>query len=367
LANGGYNFFDDQEDPPTYQQSPSILTAVFRRKIMDAIIESGLAMTQWLQESYPQLETFFYYISELGIEEFYLAVIPLIYWCIHKRLGKHLAFVFLISVMLNAIGKHAFRTPRPFWLESDLGLASEESYGVPSGHAQLATTTYLFVAGWVKKRWVWLVAIVMVILMAISRIYLGVHFWHDTLAGFLLGILVLVAYVLWQRYLARDFDKQILGYRLMFAVALPISLALVYGLIRLIIGEPDMGVAWSDFIAEAEIASIEAVATGFGALLGACVGLLLEASRVRFRVDGAVWKRALRYVIGLAITLLIWGGLRAIFPSDPLWLAIPLRVVRYVAILLWVAYYAPMVFVWLRLADAEPKPEITISLRQDDE
>jgi hypothetical protein len=178
--------------------------------------------------------------------------------------------------------------------------------------------------------------------------------------------LVLVGYVIWQRYLARDFNKQILGYRLMFAVALPVGLALIYGLVRLLIGEADMSVAWSAYIPEAELASIEAVATGFGALLGACVGLLLESSRVRFRVDGAVWKRALRYVVGLAVTLLIWGGLRAVFPSDPLWLAIPLRIVRYVAILLWVAYYAPMVFVWLRLADAEPKPAITISLRQDE-
>jgi membrane-associated phospholipid phosphatase len=332
---------------------------------MDAILESGLTMTQWLQNSYPQLEAFFYYISELGIEEFYLAIMPLIYWCIHKRLGRHLAIVFLISVMLNAIGKQALRTPRPYWLDSSLGLAAEDTYGVPSGHAQLATTTYLFVAGWVRKRWVWLVAIVMVILMAISRMYLGVHFWHDTVVGFLMGVLVLVAYVLWQRYLARGFNKQILGYRLMFAVALPVVLALIYGLIRLLIGEADMGVAWSAYVAEAEVASIETAATGFGALLGTCVGLLLETSRVRFRVDGAIWKRALRYVVGLAVTLLIWGSLRAIFPSDPLWLAIPLRVVRYVAILLWVAYYAPMVFVWLGLAEAEPKPEITISLREE--
>ncbi|MFO7537701.1 MAG: phosphatase PAP2 family protein [Chloroflexota bacterium] len=333
---------------------------------MDTMLESGLSMSQWLQESYPQLETFFYYISELGIEEFYLAVIPLIYWCIHKRLGKHLAFVFLISVMLNAIGKHALRTPRPYWLDGSLGLAAEDSYGVPSGHAQLATTTYLFVAGWIQKRWVWLVAIVMVILMGISRIYLGVHFWHDTLAGFLVGLLVLSGYIIWQHYLARNFNKQILGYRLMFAVALPLGLALIYGLIRLLIGDPDMSAAWSAYIPDAEIASIEAAATGFGALLGACIGLLLESSRVRFRVDGAIWKRALRYLLGLAVTLLIWGGLRAVFPSEPLLVAIPLRVVRYTAILLWVAYYAPMLFVWLRLAEAEPDPGITIAMRQEE-
>ena len=333
---------------------------------MDALYQSGLEVSQWLQATYPQLESFFYYISELGIEEFYLAIIPLIYWCIHKRLGKHLAFVFLISVMLNAIGKQALRTPRPYWLDSNLQLASESSYGVPSGHAQLATTTYFFVAGWIQKRWVWLVAIIMVFLMAISRMYLGVHYWFDTVVGILLALLILAAYVVWQHYLARDFNKQILGYRLMFAIALPVGLALIYGVIRLIIGEADMSVAWSAFIPDAEIASVEAVATGFGALLGACVGLLLESSRVRFRVDGAVWKRVLRYVLGLAVTLLIWGGLRAIFPSDPLWLAVPLRVLRYVAILLWVAYYAPMVFVWLGLAEADPKPEISISLRTEE-
>ncbi len=333
---------------------------------MDALYESGLAVSQWLQETYPQLETFFYYISELGIEEFYLAVIPLIYWCIHKRLGKHLAFVFLISVLLNAIGKHALRTPRPYWLDPSLQMASESSYGIPSGHAQLAATTYLFVAGWIQKRWVWMVAIIMVFLMAVSRMYLGVHFWIDTVVGIALALLILVAYWLWQHFLARDFNKQILGYRLMFAVALPVGMLLAYGLIRLIIGEADLSVAWAAFVPDAEIASVEAVATGFGALLGACIGLLLESSRVRFRVDGATWKRVLRYILGLAVTLLIWGGLRAVFPSDPLWLALPLRVLRYVLILLWVAYYAPMVFVWLGLAEADPKPEINISLRTEE-
>lgn len=333
---------------------------------MDALYESGLTVSQWLQETYPQLETFFYYFSELGIEEFYLAIIPLIYWCIHKRLGKHLAFVFLISVMLNAIGKHTFRTPRPYWLDESLRLASESSYGIPSGHTQMAATTYLFVAGWVQKRWVWVIAIIMVFLMAISRMYLGVHYWMDIVAGLLLALLLLAAYWLWQRFFAREFNKQILGYRLMFALALPVGLLLVYGLIRLIIGEADLSVAWAAYIPDAEISSMESVATGFGVLVGASIGLLLESSRVRFRVDGVIWKRVLRFLLGLAVTLLIWGGLRVVFPSDPLWLALPLRVLRYVLILLWVAYYAPMVFVWLGLAEADPKPEITISLRKEE-
>lgn len=329
------------------------------------IYESSLTLTQWLQETYPWLETFLYYFSELGIEEFYLAIIPLIYWCIHKQLGRHLAFVFLVSAMLNGIGKHAFRTPRPFWLDANVGLASEPSYGVPSGHTQMATATYLFIAYWLKKRWAWGAALLIILLMALSRVYLGVHFWHDIITGFLLGGSIIIGYVLWQKYAARNFNKQILGYRMMFALALPAGLALLYGLILLLIGEADMSVAWAAYIEAAEIASIEAVATGFGALLGAAIGLLLEPSRVRFQVEGAVWRRALRYLVGIAITLLIWGGLRAIFPSDPLWLAIPLRVLRYTLILLWVAYYAPMVFVWLRLATAEPDPGITITMRKD--
>ncbi len=148
----------------------------------------------------------------------------------------------------------------------------------------------------------------------------------------------------------------------MIAFIVPIVFAILYTLVRLLIGPPDLTVAWAGFIPEAELEGIEGFTTAVSSLFGIGVGLILESSRVRFRADGVIWKRIVRYVLGLVGAVLIWGGLKAVFPSDPLWLAIPLRFIRYTLLTLWIAYYAPIVFVRLKLAEADPDPGIDLSI-----
>ncbi len=329
---------------------------------MDPIFDFGLEATRWLQATFPQLEGLFHFISLLGIEEFYLALFPLVYWSIHKNFGRSLAYLFLFSNVFNAFGKHAVRGPRPFWLDNTIGLDSELSYGVPSGHVQGATLLYLFLASWVRKRWVWLVAIFMIVSMMLSRIYLGVHFVHDVGVGFAIALLVVVGFWIWRKKWRTGYKKRILGYRLMIAFLVPLVFAVLYTLVRLLIGSPDLAVAWAGFIPEAELEGVEGLTTAVSSLFGIGIGLILESSRVRFRADGVIWKRIARYVLGLVGAVLIWGGLKSVFPSDPLWLAIPLRFVRYTLLTLWIAYYAPIVFVRLNLAEADPDPGIDLSI-----
>lgn len=328
---------------------------------MDTLWDASLEATRWLQATYPQLAGFFTFISQLGLEEFYLAVIPLLYWSVDKQLGRHLAYVFLFVNALNPLFKHAFRGPRPFWLDASVELWPETSYGIPSGHTQLATAVYLFLAGWFRKTWGWLLAIFMVIAMNVSRVYLGSHFIHDVLAGTLIALIVLFGYFLWQRTYAANFGKRILGYRLMVAIVIPLVLALLYFVMRLIIGAPNINVAWASHITEAELEGLEGMATAVGSLLGAGIGLTLERSRVRFLSQGTVWQRIGRFLLGIIVTIALWRGLSLIFPADPLWLAIPLRILRYFITLLWVSFYAPMAFVRLKLAAAEPTPQITMT------
>lgn len=329
---------------------------------MDALFQFGLDATHWLQSTLPQLEPFFQFISTLGLEEFYLAMLPLIYWSVHKEAGRALAYIFLLGNVLNTTLKHALRQPRPFWLDPTLEQFTDFGYGIPSGHAQFTTTIYLFLAVWVRRRWMWLLAIVMIIVMSISRVYLGSHFVHDVVVGFLLGLLVLVGYLVWDRRYMTGFGKRIMGQRLLAAVAVPLGLTAVYLIIRLIIGEPDTSVAWASHIPTAELESVEGVVTAVASLLGAGIGLVLERSRIRFLVAGPIWQRAVRYLLGIVVAGAIWAGLGQVFPDDPLWLALPLRLLRYTLLTLWVTYYAPWVFVKLRLAQAKPDPGINLSM-----
>jgi hypothetical protein len=163
-------------------------------------------------------------------------------------------------------------------------------------------------------------------------------------------------------YFAEGFSKRILGQKLLVALIVPIVVGVVYVILWLIIGPVDRSVPWTPFIPVAERNAVDTVAAAVGALWGFGAGAVLEASRVRFRTDGPIWQRALRFILGIAVGLAIWEGLDRVFPDDPLWLAIPLRIIRYLLLLLWVAYYAPMVFVRLRLAAADPPQEISMKL-----
>lgn len=329
---------------------------------MDTLRELSLVVTAWLQSAYPQLEGPMRFVSSLGEEEFYLLLMPLIYWCLNKRLGRLLGYIFLVSVIINPMIKSVLRQPRPYWLIPDLGLRPSEGYGMPSNHVQQTAVVFFFLAAWLRRRWLWAAAVAYVLLMALSRVYLGAHFILDTVVGFLLALTLLALFGLSRRYLAEDFSGRILGQRLLVVVLIPVALGLVYVIALLIAGQPDMNVLWVAHIPAAELNARQEFATGIGALLGFGVGIMFESSRVRFRSDGPIPQRIGRYVLGIAVTIAVWAGLDAIFPAEPLWLALPLRILRYFLVLLWVAYYAPWTFVKLRLAAADPEPEISLKL-----
>lgn len=331
---------------------------------MDPLYEFGLEAIRWLQTNYPDLEQIMPLISELGSLEFYLALMPLIYWCIHKQFGRQVIYLLALSYGLNSILKHALHQPRPYWLDSAVGLSADAEYGLPSGHSEVGTTIYLFFAVWARRAWVWLLSFALIFLMSFSRVYLGVHFVHDVLAGAFLAALILAGYGLWCRYAEESFRNRILGQRLLVAVLVPVFASLFYLLLRLVIEPPPETVGWAEYIPAAEVVSMENLASSLGLLLGLGVGLILEASRVHFTVAGSMRRRVLRYLLGIVVTLAIWRGLSLILPEDPLWLGLPLRLFRYWLAGMWVAYYAPLVFVRVGLADASPRPDVQLTVSE---
>jgi membrane-associated phospholipid phosphatase len=330
---------------------------------MDFLVEFNLEATRWLQESYPQLAGFFSAFTEIGTIEFYLAFLPLLYWCVSKRVGLAAAYLVTLSSMVNQGIKHGLRDWRPYWVDSSVYIGVEEaSYGAPSGHAQSTTVLYLYLASAIGRGYAWLLALLLVVMMAISRVYLGVHDVADVSLAIFIGLLLLAGYWIWHRHVVQWYENRILGQRFLMAAFFPIVLAGIYVGILLIIGPAPETVTWAERVAEAERASVDEIVQGFGVLLGLSIGAVLERSRVRFMVDGPIWRRGLRYVIGLAVAILIWRGLGLVFPRDPLWLGIPLRVLRYLLLGLWAAYYAPIVFVRLKLAGARAEPELSVTL-----
>ena len=131
-------------------------------------------------------------VSFLGFQFLYGAVpavlifFGLLRW---KRAATWLAITIAGALLLNITLKWAFHRPRP---EPWYGVAPH-SYSFPSGHALMSFCFYGVLAGLVADRLrsrtlrllCWSVATALIVLIGISRIYLGVHYASDVLAGYL--------------------------------------------------------------------------------------------------------------------------------------------------------------------------------------
>lgn len=122
------------------------------------------------------------FFTFLGFEEFYLLIMPAIYWCVDSLIGARLAFMLVATTSLNGVLKLAFHSPRPYWVSAEIkALSSETSFGIPSGHAQNAFALWGTWAGSLRKTWAWLMAGFVILMIGLSRLALGMHFPSDVL------------------------------------------------------------------------------------------------------------------------------------------------------------------------------------------
>jgi hypothetical protein len=299
-------------------------------------------------------------ITELGSFNFYLVVIPLIYWSLNKQLGVHLLFLLTLSNTIGETLKQAFRDPRPFWYDPSIALSEELTYGFPSNHALVPTVMYVVIASWVRKGWFWILSVLLILLIIFSRVYLGMHDVPDVVLGFLIGLIVLGIYFLWRRYFLKRFNNRILGQKLLGVLLLCLFFIVVTVVILLVIGDPVIeNPEWEPYYVEGERAGLDGATANIATLLGFGIGLLFESTRIRFDSGGTAAKRTLRYLTGIIITFGLYFGLRSLFPDTneaPYIISMPLRALRYFIASIWVSYYAPALFVRLNLADRQAEP-----------
>jgi membrane-associated phospholipid phosphatase len=196
---------------------------------MDALYEFGIRFIQWLQTFSPALDGVMNGFTFLGRIEFYLVFIPFIYWSVDRRIGLRLLLILIYTNFLANSFKLLFHEPRPYWLGSVKALSTETSYGIPSSHASDTLAVGGYLIQHMRQNWArWLVVIV-VFLIAFSRLYLGVHFPQDVLFGWLLGFVVLWAFVKWQAPVRDWLDGMSLGAQIGLGFACSLLLAVPAG------------------------------------------------------------------------------------------------------------------------------------------
>ncbi len=166
-------------------------------------------------------------VSYLGQSIVYIAVLVILYYVWDKKKAYSVIATLISSMTINAISKAAFRFDRP---DDSFGYAEVEeiTYGLPSGHAQLSTTTWGALAALVSKWGMITVGIALPLLIGFSRIYLVVHWFTDVLMGFGIGMIIVGIFMLIEEPVRNSLSKQsillkILISLLVFAVfAIPI-------------------------------------------------------------------------------------------------------------------------------------------------
>lgn len=312
--------------------------------------EAQLARARRFQADLAWLTPVLAVITFLGDEEFYLLAFPPLYWAISRRWGIRLGAMLLVTAGLNGVLKLLAATPRPGFLDPDLARVHEDSFGVPSGHAQNGAAIWGLLAVGTRRRAAQVALVALIVAIGWSRIHLAGHFIEDILVGWLIGALLVVAFVVlapratawWHR--AADADRVLAG-----VVA---SLALIAPATLLAGRLAGVSFGWIGLPDATSVAGASAVVTPAGTLLGLVVGLVLLERGGGFEVDGTLGRRVVRVLAGVVVLVVLWQGLGAVLPGGEDPLALVLRYLRYAAVGAWVGGIGPLLFVRLGLAPA---------------
>lgn len=296
-----------------------------------------------------------------GNIEFYLLLLPILYWNVDRRLGVRLGTFLLLSIVLNNLFKMILHSPRPYWVDTHIQLwaAPEISFGLPSAHAQNAVVMWGLLAFYGRRAWGWVAAFLLALLTGLSRLYLGVHFPTDVLAGWLLGLLVLWGGLCWENPL----DQWLQRYRPTGQLAILFTISLLFTasglavsqLVQLAWAMPEQWVTMATAVAGVAPSpfSLHDIVTATGALWGLSAGALLCTLWADFSTQASLNAKLLRFVIGAIGVLLLWQGLDKVFAllaAEESLLGYLLRYLRYSAVGVWVGVLAPMLFLRLNLA-----------------
>ena len=258
-----------------------------------------LALQNFREAALPALTYFFLFISENFSGAFLILIPPLLYWIYNKRFGAYVFCSFISASVVNEICKTIFCVYRP-WILSDklhlepLAKTTATGYSMPSGHTATSTATY-GALGYTYRRWVWplVTAIILSLLIAFSRNYLGAHTLTDVALALIIGWGAVIVCDRVYAFLDAHPDKDI---ALCAGIAVLLIAVSVFVLIKPYPYDMRDGVLLAD-----PAIMIEDYFKAAGGLIGFMAGRLLERRKIGFSIEVSVKVKVLRVLSGLIV------------------------------------------------------------------
>ena len=271
--------------------------------------------------------SFIYYlmnfISMFGEEMILVGIVGLLYWGLDKKGGEKIGFMMAGTALINPLIKNIVCRTRPFDTEGSgiQNFRDVDGYSFPSGHSSGSASTFVGAAVVYKKRkWKWLIAISVVIpvLVALSRTYLGAHYPTDVVCGLALGVAMVFLMELLYKVVPNKY--------------------FIYGGLLLIGFAGFFYCTTSDFF------------TSYGLLAGLTCGVLFEEKIIKFENTKVWWRVILRVLVGgglyLGLNELLKLTVGAIYPEykSAVWFERIFRVLRYAVVSFLMIGVYPMLF-----------------------
>ena len=291
----------------------------------------------------PVLNEFMLAITRLGEETAFLVIALVLFWCVDKYVGYYTLSVGFIGTIANQFMKLWFRIPRPWILDSDFTILEQareaaSGYSFPSGHTQSAFGTFGSIAYTTQKNKIRIAAIVIPLLVALSRMYVGVHTPLDVGVSILVAVILIVALKPVVLENNHRFMPVLLGGMLLLAIGFLCFVELYR------------------FPADIDLhnykSGLKNAYTLLGALLGILAVYIADEKWLNFSTKAVWWAQILKVVFGLLIVLLVKSGTKDVL--NLLLGESAGRAVRYFLIVVTAGILWPLTFKWFsRLGNKE--------------
>ena len=286
----------------------------------------------------PVLDVFFSIVTEFGGEAIFIGVAIVLFWCLDKKAGYYMLTTGFAGMIVSQFMKICCRIPRP-WVKNpnftivESARAAATGYSFPSGHTQNAFTVLGTPARWWNNKKLRIFCIVMIVLVGLSRMYLGVHTPYDVGFSAVMGtIMVFVFYPMF-----RDMDEKPGRVYALYAAFIASSAAFVAS--RYL----------AEFPADLDMENYESALKHSWEIFACAIGLLLvyhfDRTKLHWPTAAPLKAQIIKVVVGGGIALGLKSGLKA-----PLLALLnghaSAHAIRYFVMILFAGIIWPMTFKW---------------------
>lgn len=291
-----------------------------------------VSFSQWFQGLFENFQgifdVIFAFFTMFGQELFFIVLMGIFYWAVNKKIPLIVGVGALLSGISNGALKEICKVERPindpnvrFVSIENFFVNTEElrgTYSFPSGHAMWASSLFCSLGFQLKNKKFWFFAIFMIVMVALSRIYLGVHWLLDVVVGSILGFII--AYLVYLLF-TKVKEKTLFIYIGLF----------VFGLIFIFFASSK-----DDFC-------------GLGTIFGLSLGAVFEEKLVKFDPkEGTIVKKIFRVIIGFILVFALKEGIKYLFNLiDPDLLI--LHSIRYFILSFFAIAIYPLIFKKIKL------------------